>query len=107
MPVFSPNLPHFHFKTEILSFHPVFDIEGQLSGSPDILFQFFPDRFSFKIKEMRGIDGKGGIPGRDLGIDQLFCLLDLRGDPRLYRDMICMKGPDVKLYSLRGFSHLF
>ncbi len=77
--IFSPNLPHFHFQAEIFSFHPVFNIEGQFCGNRDILVQFLPDIFSFKIEEMRGINGKGGIPCRDLGIDQLFCPLNLRG----------------------------
>ncbi len=93
--IFPPDLPHFHFKAKVPALHFLLDILSDLGRDLDVLREFLPDILSLEVEEVRGIDGKGGVPGTHLRIDQLFCSQDLGGVPLFDRDVICMKRPDV------------
>ena len=75
-------------------------------GDPDILGKFLPDILSLEVEDMGGIDGKGGVTGIDLGIDQLFCPVNLRRISFLDRDMIGMERPRAELHLLCSLLHL-
>src|SRR5208337_184004 len=93
--VFPPDLAHLYFKAELLSFHLLFDVAGDIRGGRDVLGQFLADVLSLKVEEVRGIDGKRGVPGFNLRIDQLLCPLYLGSIAFLDGDMIGVQRPDI------------
>ena len=104
--VFTTDFTNLDLKAELLSFRPVFDMACEIRCNPDILGEFLPDVLSLEVEDVGSIDGKGGVTGIHLGIDQLFCPVNFSCISCLDGDMIGVQCPGAELHSACRLLHL-
>ena len=93
---FLPISPTLDLKAELFFAHLCPDVPGNLGRDPDIVVEFLADILAVEVEKVGGVNGKGGVAGGDLGVDELLGGCNLCGIALLDGDVVGVESPGAK-----------